>query len=93
LFKVQCGACHAIEDGTNKVGPSLFGLIGRKSGSVEGFRYSAANRNSNITWTDEVLDNYLANPRAVIPGTNMPYIGLKNDTQRNNLIAYLETLK
>lgn len=93
LYKAQCGACHATEPGTNKVGPSLFGVVGRKSGTVEGFRYSAANRDAGITWTAEVLDKYLANPRAVVPGTIMPYAGLKNDARRADLIAYLETLK
>jgi len=93
LFKVQCGACHATEAGKNLIGPSLAGLIGRKSGSVAGFHYSPANRDAGITWNAEVLDKYLANPRAVVPGTIMPYAGLKNDAQRADLIAYLETLK
>jgi cytochrome c len=93
LFKLQCGACHSTDAGTNRVGPSLFGVVGRKSGSVEGFRYSAANRNAGITWTAEALDKYLANPRAVVPGTIMPYAGLNNAAQRADLIAYLATLK
>ena len=93
LFKAQCGACHSTEAGKNGVGPSLAGVIGRKSGSVPGFRYSAANRDAAITWNAEVLDHYLTNPREVIPGTIMPFAGLSNATQRANLIAYLETLK
>ena len=93
VFRTQCGACHVVEAGKNRVGPSMFGLVGRVSGTVEGFRYSAANRDAKLTWTPEVLDKYLVNPRETIPGTTMAYVGLKNPTQRADLIAYLETLK
>jgi cytochrome c2 len=93
VFRTQCGACHVVEAGKNRVGPSLHNIVGRPSGQVEGFRYSAANKNANLVWTPEVLDKYLINPRQMIPGTTMAYVGLKNDTQRANLIAYLETLK
>lgn len=93
VFRTQCGACHAVEAGKNRVGPSLFGVVGRTSGEVKGFRYSAANRNAKLTWTPEVLDKYLTSPREVVPGTIMTYAGLRNATQRANLIAYLETLK
>ncbi len=93
VFRTQCGACHVVEPGKNRVGPSLHGIVGRVSGTVEGFRYSAANKKANITWTPEVLDKYLVNPRQMIPGTTMAYVGLKNETQRADLVAYLETLK
>ena len=93
LFKLQCGACHSTVAGKNLVGPSLAGVIGRKSGSVAGFRYSTANRDAGITWKGDVLDRYLANPREVIPGTTMPFAGLSSEAQRADLIAYLETLK
>ncbi|MCX7375237.1 MAG: cytochrome c family protein [Alphaproteobacteria bacterium] len=93
VFRTQCGACHVVEAGKNRVGPSMFGIVGRVSGTVEGFRYSAANRDAKLTWTPEVLDKYLVNPRETIPGTTMAYVGLKNATQRADLIAYLETLK
>ncbi len=93
VFKSQCGTCHAAVAGKNLVGPSLAGLIGRKAGSVEGFRYSAANKAADFTWDSTKLDPYLANPKAVIPGTSMLYAGLKNDTQRADLIAYLDTIK
>jgi cytochrome c len=93
VFRTQCGACHVVEAGKNRVGPSMFGLMGRVSGTVEGFRYSAANRDAKLTWTPEVLDKYLVNPKETIPGTTMAYVGLKNPTQRADLIAYLETLK
>jgi cytochrome c len=93
VFKVQCGACHSPLAGKNLVGPSLFGIVGRKSGQVEGFRYSNANKNSNITWDEATLDIYLTNPQAKVPGTIMPFAGLKNATQRQDVIAFLATLK
>ena len=93
VFRTQCGACHVVEAGKNRVGPSMHGIVGRTSGTVEGFRYSAANKNANITWTPEVLDKYLTNPKEMIPGTTMAYVGLRNATQRADLIAYLESLK
>lgn len=93
LFNVQCGACHSSSVGVNMVGPSLFGVVGRKSGSIANFHYSAANRDAGITWDVQTLDKYLVNPRAMLPGTTMPYAGLKNDAQRADVIAYLATLK
>ena len=92
VFKSQCAICHSPLQGKNMIGPSLFGIVGRHSGSVEGFRYSAANRSADITWTPEVLDKYLTAPRDVVPGTIMTYAGLKDDTKRADLIAYLATL-
>jgi cytochrome c len=92
VFRTQCGVCHPVVQGKNMVGPSLFGLIGRTSGGVEGFRYSAANKGANITWSAETLDKYLIAPREVIPGTIMTYAGLKDDAKRADLIAYLATL-
>ena len=92
LFKTQCGICHSPAQGKNMVGPSLFNVIGRKSGTVEGFHYSAANKAADITWSAETLDKYLTAPREVVPGTIMTYAGLKDDAKRADLIAYLETL-
>lgn len=93
VFKAQCGACHTVEAGKNRVGPSLAGIIGRKSGEVEGFKYSAANKGANITWTQEVLDKYLTNPKEMVPGTTMAYVGLKNEKQRADVIEYLSSRK
>lgn len=93
VFKIQCGACHSAAPGRNMVGPSLHAIIGRKSGQVDSFRYSPANRDSGLVFDAATLDRYLTDPRAAIPGTTMAYAGLKNPEQRANLIAYLATLK
>ena len=93
VFRTQCGACHTVEAGKNRVGPSLFGIVGRVSGQVEGFKYSAANKGAHITWTPEVLDKYLTAPKELVPGTTMAFVGIKNATQRADLVAYLETVK
>ena len=93
VFNSVCSICHSIQPGKNMVGPSLFGIVGRKTGSVPGFHYSPANQNANLTWDQATLDKYLQSPRTVIPGTLMTYGGLKDDTKRADLIAYLATLK
>ena len=93
VFRSQCALCHATQPSRNMIGPSLAGIVGRKTGSVPGYSYSVANKNANITWTPETLDKYLASPRTVIPGTKMPYAGLNDPTKRADLIAYLATLK
>ena len=91
-FKTQCGLCHDVAQGKNRVGPSLFGVVGRKSGTVDGFHYSDGNKNSGLTWDQATLDKYLTAPRDVIPKTIMTYGGLKDTQKRADLIAYLATL-
>jgi cytochrome c len=93
VFRQQCGICHSPKPDRNMIGPTLFGVVGRVTGSVAGYAYSVSNKNSNITWTPEVLDKYLESPKVVVPGTKMPYAGLKDPAKRADLIAYLETLK
>ena len=92
IFKTQCGICHAVVAGQNRVGPTLFGVVGRRAGSVPGFNYTADHKKLGITWDAASLDKYLTNPRAMVPDTSMVYAGLKDDTERANLVAYLETL-
>ena len=92
VFRQICSICHEAVAGKNRVGPSLFGIAGRKTGSVEGFHYSDANKNANLTWDDATLDRYLKDPRGTVPGTFMAYGGLKDDQKRKDLIAYLATL-
>ncbi|MFP3944350.1 MAG: c-type cytochrome [Alphaproteobacteria bacterium] len=84
-----CIACHSVEDGKNRAGPHLHNLIGRKAGSIEGFRYSKPHKESGIVWTKETLDPYLENPAEYIPGNRMMFAGVKDDRMRADLIAYL----
>lgn len=86
----QCRTCHLVEEGKNGVGPSLYGIVGRAAGSIEGFNYSDANANSGITWTPEVMYEYLEAPREYMPGTRMAYPGLKDPQDRADVIAYLD---
>lgn len=85
-----CRTCHVFDDGVNRVGPSLHKIVGRKSGSVAGFSYSDANKNSGITWTPQILFEYLKDPKAYVPGTKMAFPGVKDDQKRADLVAYLE---
>ena len=89
----KCGICHSAQEGQNKVGPSLYGVVGRPSHSIASYRYSPAMQAYNVTWDPATLDHYLEDPRKVVPGTKMIFPGLKSEQDRQNVIAYLETLK
>jgi nitrite reductase (NO-forming) len=86
VFK-KCEACHSLEPGKNLVGPSLAGVIGRRVGSVPGYDYSPAMKQSNIVWSAVTLDSYLTDPQKVVPGNKMPFPGLKTDRDRADVIA------
>lgn len=87
----QCRACHQVgESAKNVVGPVLNGLFGRKAGTVEGYSYSQANKNSGLTWDEVTFRDYIKNPKAKIPGTKMVYAGLKDEKRIDDLIAYLK---
>lgn len=88
----KCTACHA-KDHTNRLGPGLEGVVGRTAGSVTGFRYSRAMRSAGIVWDDKTLDAYLTAPQKAVPGNTMPFAGLPSAADREDLIAYLGTLK
>src|SRR5499427_7037219 len=88
----KCLPCHAVGvDAKNKVGPILNGLDGRHSGSVEGYNYSDANKNSGITWGKEVFLEYIKDPKGKIPGTKMVFAGIKNEKEANDLWAYVSS--
>lgn len=88
----RCGLCHSAKAGENKIGPSLAGVFGRKSGAAPGYNYSPALKAAGITWDEKELDKYLANPAADVPGTKM-LISVPNPADRQNVIAYMKTLK
>jgi cytochrome c len=86
-----CRACHQIgPSAKNSVGPILNGVVGRKAGTVEGYSYSDANKNSGLTWDEANLKEYLKNPKAKVPGTKMTFPGLPRDEDIDNVIAFLK---
>ena len=90
----KCMPCHRIGPGAkNLVGPELNGLEGRHTGSVAGYSYSAANKNSGIVWSKDEFEKYIQDPRKVIPGTKMFFVGIKNHKDIENLWAYLSSFK
>jgi cytochrome c len=87
----KCLPCHSVgDDAKNKVGPVLNGLEGRKSGTVDGYSYTEANKNSGITWGEDTFKDYIKDPRAKIPGTKMVFAGIKNEKEIGDLWAYLK---
>ncbi len=85
-----CAFCHSLKPGETRVGPSLAGLFGRGAGSVKGFRYSKALKDSAVVWDEQTLDAWLANPWKFIPGNRMRFRGLKSPEVRANVVVYLK---
>jgi cytochrome c len=92
VFNNNCAVCHSTDPGTNKLGPSLAGVVGRKSGGLDDYSYSPAMTKLGVTWDKATLDKYLTDPQAMVPGTKMIYPGLKDEADRKALIDYLATL-
>ena len=86
----KCVACHSLQEGKNKMGPPLNNLLGRKAGSVDGYKYSKAMKNSGVVWDEESLDEFLTKPRKFIPKTKMSFRGIKNKSLRDDLISFLK---
>ena len=88
----KCKACHVANEEKNRVGPHLVGIVGRPAASVQDYKYSAAMAESGIVWDEEMLDQYLANPKDVVPGGKMAFIGLRDEEDREDVIAYLKSV-
>jgi len=86
----ECAACHSTERGNNNVGPTLHGVLDRKAATLPEYRYSPALRRSNIVWTPQTLDAFIADPQAMVPANRMPYAGMPDAADRADLIAYLQ---
>jgi cytochrome c len=87
----KCKACHVVDEQKNRIGPHLVGIIGRPAGSVEDFSYSTPMKDSGIVWDEATLDQYLADPKGLVPGTKMAFAGLRKEEERQDVIAYLKS--
>jgi cytochrome c len=91
LFNNACRTCHTVNEGDNRLGPSLHGVVGRQAGALPDYPYSEALKGSGIVWDEANLDRFIENPDAVVPGNNMkPYTGIASPEERATIIAYLQ---
>ena len=88
-----CAACHSVVAGQKRLGPNLSGVAGRRAGTLNGYAYSPALASSGLTWDAATLNRWIANPRATVPGNKMPYAGMQDAAKRQQIVAYLMTLK
>ncbi|EGD58461.1 cytochrome c, class I [Novosphingobium nitrogenifigens DSM 19370] len=86
----RCAACHDLNTGKTLLGPTLKGIVGRKSGSIAGFAYSPAMKAKGVVWTPGNLDQFITSPTKFVPGTRMPFAGLPDAKDRADVIAYLQ---
>jgi cytochrome c len=86
----ECVTCHSLKEGVNGIGPSLHAVFGRKAGSLDDFRYSPAMKRSGLTWTPQALATFIADPQKAVPNNRMPFAGIPEGADRDDLIAYLE---
>lgn len=86
----KCKACHSLDAGKNKIGPTLHGVFGRAAGGVDGYKYSKAMAASGVVWSDETMDAFMAKPKTFIKGTKMAFAGIRKEDDRKDLIAYLK---
>src|SRR5262249_1408031 len=92
IFNNNCRTCHSWKKDDNRLGPSLYGVVGRKAGSVEGFNYSAAMKEANITWDEGTLDKFIANPDSVVPNNSMkPFTGISDIKTRKDIVDFLKS--
>lgn len=91
LFNQQCKGCHTLEkDGASTLGPNLHGVFGRKAGTGTSYQSSEDMVKSGIVWDDQAMAEYLRNPKAKVPGTKMLFVGMRQDAQLQDMIAYLK---
>ncbi len=92
-FRKKCAGCHPISnDGANRTGPNLFGVVGSNKASVKGYRYSTGLKNLGGTWTEKEINTFIAGPRVMVPKTKMTFSGVKKENQRDDIVAYLKLL-
>ncbi|HLS86755.1 MAG TPA: c-type cytochrome [Burkholderiales bacterium] len=92
-FNNHCRQCHVTREGDNRLGPSLFNVVGREAGSAPNYAYSSAMKNANLVWDPDNLDRYITNPDAVVPGNKMkPFTGISDAQERAKIIAHLESV-
>lgn len=91
LLYIQCRACHALQaEEPHKVGPNLHGFLGRKAGTVAGFNFSAALKQSDLTWDEPTILKWLEKPSALVPGNTMAFAGIANPKDRDSMLVYLQ---